>query len=53
MYEIWEVVKMNDYEFEPLLLVDRTDDIERAIRTKNESQNYILTDKEGNQIVTS
>lgn len=50
MYEIWEVVKINDYESMPLILVDRTSDFEEAIEIKNQNKNFILVDKNGSII---
>lgn len=50
MYEIWEIVKFNDYEFEPLILIDKKDYLDEAIKIKDKSQNYILTDNKGNLI---
>jgi len=50
MYEIWEVVKINDYESIPLILVDKTNDFKEAIEIKNKNKNFILTDKNGSII---
>jgi len=43
MYEVWEIVRIGDCDFEPLLLVSRTDDMEEAIKIKDQKENYILT----------
>ena len=42
MYEVWEVVRIGDCDFEPLLLVSRIDDMEEAIKIKNQNENYVL-----------
>lgn len=40
VYELWEVVFFNEIDFEPLLLVDISDDIDKLIETK--TKNYII-----------
>ena len=46
-YQVWECVFYNETHWEPLLLVDESDDINKMIEVKKRSDNYILTNKIG------
>jgi len=48
IYELWEVVFFNEVEWEPLLLVERSDDLDTLIKIKN--KNNIITNELGEVI---
>lgn len=44
MFEIWECVIVNE-EIEPLIFIDKTDDIQLAKQITDANKNYIIWDK--------
>jgi CDP-6-deoxy-D-xylo-4-hexulose-3-dehydrase len=49
-YEVWEGVMINEIDWEPLLLVDRSDDLLQMNELKKKNKNYILTNGLGELI---
>ena len=51
MFEIWECVIMDD-DIQPLILIDKTNDIEMVKTVINTNQNYIVWDNQNQCKVT-